>query len=582
VLAGVTFCALTLGDPTLKYLARQDAVLSVRRRHLESFGREFEGLSQRLTTDHERLGAIVLAGHIGHVGMITEAGRLWRESEARIHLLPQAIWAQLRSPDSNADFTTIEEMFRLLLELPSEKADGAHISERGRVAEFLRLCNLDVGELLATWLVAIASRQHELRGIVWTLLARVDVPEAVETVARMAAAAEEAASARGGFSPAAAMVGDPWRRSGRRLGESSRRRLQGIWRDDEESESVRWKAFHLWTFGVDQQVDALDVLRAVNGASPLYAATVATRARLGDKSAEPAFATLLSKSLRRARLGSRVWGPQIATTVDALLKQWDDPSGCSDDSYNLADLLTLAPRDEARKLLADHWAKIRCIPRFVQAALTIGGDELEALVAAGIAEWPKDGPAPLEHAVSYLDIGHEDGLVAPVDEGTIARLLPYTSLLGEFDLERMGEATRKHGFPLWGREHVGPFLSDRSRARVFPTPTTLCEELDEMVRDTRARSIRGQRWVEVAEERCDGLYDVLSVLNSWLSNNRTEHALELAADAVVALGRRSGIDVLANHSDLCDASQRRRVEDVALLVRRRSLAEEPLETTRAM
>ncbi|MEI9942083.1 MAG: hypothetical protein WDO69_33125 [Pseudomonadota bacterium] len=242
-----------------------------------------------------------------------------------------------------------------------------------------------------------------------------------------------------------------------------------------------------------------------------------------------------------------------------------------DDSYNFADLLTLAPVEDARKLLVRNWQRLRFVPRFVQAALTIGGAELEPLVAEAIAEWPTRKPDPLKFVVLHLESSFEDGLSIPIDKGRIARLLPYANRLGELGLLRLGKSARKRGLALWGREHIGPLLEDDHRAQVFPTELDVMRQLSDLLHDDRVRRLGLARLGELLEERSDGCYAPLDVLDQWLSENSGEPALEIAEEVIVAIGQRSGIEVLVRHSDLSNEAHRRRLADVEIQVRRASL-----------
>ena len=170
-----------------------------------------------------------------------------------------------------------------------------------------------------------------------------------------------------------------------------------------------------------------------------------------------------------------------------------------------------------------------------------------------------------------LDVGYEDGLIAPVDKDRIARLLPYADRLDEFDLQGLGRLARKHGFASWGRERIAPLLTDAARAVVFPTESDLKRQLDKLLLDEGTRQILAVRLTDTAEELSDGLYDPLTVLDEWLSLNSTDAALEIAAQMIVAFSRRSGGDILVRHSDMSNEAHRRRVADVDVQLRRASL-----------
>lgn len=349
---------------------------------------------------------------------------------------------------------------------------------------------------------------------------------------------------------------------------ASARKLRVMWEDSTETSVVRWQAFHLWKLGALRHAETLEILRAIPEDSPFFEEAIHSRALVGDKSAEAAFAKMLSRTSFGAIAGSRIWGPVISAALDVQLAQLGNhPNG----GYLLAELLTFAPATDARGLLIRNWAQLRLIPRFVSAALAVGGSELEALAAETIANWPIGESDPLEFAVLDLEMGYGDGLVAPVDKDRIARLLPYANRFDEFDLQRLGELARKYGFPLWGRERIAPLLGEPARAAVFPTESDLKRQLDELLLDEGSRQVRAMRLAEVAEEQSDGLYDPLMVLDEWLSGNTSDAALEIAAQMIVAFSRRLGGDILVRHSDMSQEVHRRRVADVDVQLRRASL-----------
>jgi hypothetical protein len=96
-------------------------------------------------------------------------------------------------------------------------------------------------------------------------------------------------------------------------------------------------------------------------------------------------------------------------------------------------------------------------------------------------------------------------------------------------------------------------------------------QLNELLADKVNGRNRVYHFAEHADELSDGLYDVLSVLDEWLYANKTEEGLRVAADVIVGLNRRVGVEVLKRHSDLTRASHVQRLADVQLIVQRASL-----------
>jgi hypothetical protein len=555
--AGIDFCSSQLGDPRTTYLPRSDAIAAAQRSHGGAVNRNFQLLAGHCDTDRVRGGAIRLAGYIGHVDMIRQSGRLWREAENPGALLPDALWAQLTAPAGQEDFSILEDMLGCYLDSvePTAPAYGT----RARVHELLRMSGLKIHSSSIPWLMARASSYPELWWLVCTLLAQADVPEAVEAIARLLAPNEDGTKARGSVSMGALLIGN-WPKS---IATAAADRLQTMWQNASEADGVRSHAFQLWKAQAGQRPDDIQILRSIGPASLMYEQALVTRALLGDKAVESAFAALLLKTQLWARLGARVWGPALEAAVDHLLAS-ESGTGLE----HIADLLTLVPPREARKLLVRHWARLRDRPPFVQAALAVGGAELESLAEQAIFDWPKGEPAPLEFAILQLEMGHEDGLNAPVDEARLERLLKYRTFFSDLELRNLGEVARKYGLAEWGRRHIAPLLTNAQRAAVFPTEDDVTQELDSIIEDTANSWLRAIRWAETATERGDGMFDALDILDRWLTDKRTDEAMSLAAEIVVELRKRDGISILERHTDHANELQVQRLADVALIVRR--------------
>ncbi|MCL2724583.1 MAG: hypothetical protein FWD69_09130 [Polyangiaceae bacterium] len=563
--AGIQFFGSRLGEPTASYADRDEAIAAVRRYHLTSLGDALSSLIPRLEEDRHRTDAIILCGFLATPKTLRLAMECWRSATDRHALLAASLWAQL-SATGAPDEPSIDELLREYASLSDEEGE-ASMSERTAVHVYLQ-CSKPV--MSAEMLAVLRDRtvpDETLRSLAWTLFPGVDHPTAVEVMSRLAADLEEQVKVEGGMPFGLMRFADEWTRGSRRMSTKATAHLRALWTRESESVSVRKWAFQLWLAGGAWDLNEL-VAVPVDG--PFGDAAIWARAKRADPSCAQLVAERFAKSTRWASVVAQVWSDALRQVTETHMQNLGNP--LSDRAHDVAQLLMRAPGQDARALLENHWERVRRSPCFIHAAIAIGGDRLQELVKEAIQSWPEGEESPFKHLTMHLHIHFEDE-ARFINQEVVQRLLPYIPRLEEFDVERIAEACRRRGFASWGRAYVAPLVSESVRRRVFPTEEDLKRELDDAVamNDDRAGFPEGYVWAERARERVDKTIDLVNVIDGWLEHSSIPRRLGVAADALIEIGERRGIEVLNRRIDANNVQQQHLLNSATTLIRRRSL-----------
>ncbi len=563
--AGIQFFGSHAGEPTVSYTDRDEAVAAVQRYHAASVVDAISSLIPTFEEDRHRTGAIILCGFLATPDALRLAMECWRSATSRNSLLAACLWAQL-SANGAPDEASIHELLGAYASLSDEEG-GALMSQRTAVHEYLRLGKPMMSPEMLAVLRDRTMRERTLRSLAWTLFRGVDHPTAVEVMSRLGAELEEQVKAEGGVPFGLMTFTDEWTRGSRRMSIAATAHLRELWTRESEPALVRKYAFRLWLAG-----DAWDLneLAGVPIDGSFGDDVIWARAKRADQSCASLVAERFAKSTRWANVAAQVWTDAIRRVTEAYMQNLAKP--LSDRAHDVAQLLMRAPEQDARALMEAHWERIRRNPYFIHAAIAIGGDRLQELVKEAIQTWPEGEGSPFKHLTMHLHIHFEDE-ARFVDQKVIERLLPYIPSLEEFDVVRIGEACRRRGFASWGRAHVAPLMSESARRRVFPTEEDLMRELDDAVARNRDRPVfpGGHVWAERARERVDEAIDLVKVIDVWLERSSVPRRLGVAADALIELGERRGIEVLSRRVDANHAQQQEVLNRATTLIRRRSL-----------
>lgn len=564
--AGIHFFASFLGDPTSSYAARAEAVEAVRRYHLDVLLDGVAAEMPELQEDEQRGGAILLCGFLRTSRSLGIAMDLWRGAVDQESLLAAALWSQLCAVDA-PDLSAIDELLKRYLAIPDAHDDDGKRSDRRDVHEYLRLGRPAMSDQTLQAIKERALREPELLSLIWSLCKGVDNPIAVEVMTRLAAALDESSAGQEGKPWGLSVFTDEWTRPGRRMSPESTACLRDLWKHPSESDSVKKYAFQLWITGNGW---SLNDVAAIPVDHPFAEDAIWARARHSDRSCSILVAERLAKSSRWSYFASRVWSDDLRKGVERQLEQLLEPN--SNEGHDLASLLMRIPREDARSMLDKYWDRLSGDPQFLQTALVVGGASIERRVAGALRNWPTPRVSPFHHLRVHLHLRFTDE-TEMVDDAAITRLLEYVAWLEPRDIEVIAESCRRRGISAIARARLAPSISEELRQKLFPTEEQLLCELDAIVaKSDDPKPIRqGEIWVRRATEASDGTVDLVAAVDRWLEQSASDARLRLAADALVEIGQRRGIEVLRRRVDSSIGWQRKLLERVTVLIQRFSL-----------
>ncbi len=260
----------------------------------------------------------------------------------------------------------------------------------------------------------------------------------------------------------------------------------------------------------------------------------------------------------------------------------------SNEHYGLAQLLRDIPVETAERLLIRHWAGLKSVPLFIQAALYIGTDGCRALVPRSAAG-NRSRADSFKHISSFFGF-QESGLSDRITIRHLETLLPYLSQLDDIAIGSIAVHCRRFGQWDWAVQYIQPELRRRAQTaprklddhppyvvrmalHLFPTDEELVAELDRIEQEQQSRH-RGSLSVfwENSIERGDDPNRPIKVLEDWVRRSPTSDRVRIAAMAVAGQGKRSDIQIVRRYYDPtthCELAPC--IADMEYAVRRRSL-----------
>lgn len=572
VYSAIDFCMTELADPHVSFAERDAAFSSMRFNFSQKVNDLLVSIIPKLRRDEHRIAAIRLAWFIRVPQQISVATNCWQASENKSKVLPEALWVALSVGDDCA-----VQFLDTLLRYYTEISSGGNEESLEDVSYRVKQCLADASPHLSLTLIkyfaGLDTARSELRSIMWNVLDRTDHPLALEAITRLAADLKEKSRATAVTYWGTMLLGNYWNPTGRPLSKASLDHLQVLWNNKAESKSVRACAFRLWAGSAG--TDRLEVLSRVATDDPLFKDVLWKRARLGDLSAVPFVADAFKDDVTWAHVAHHIWAPPLIDILDkhlsSLNKELSKISVQSSKMHDeLSDLLMQIPPETARILLLKYWDNLRMSSAFLCAALATGGEDLEALVENAVSAWPPANRDRL-NVIRFRLLADRAGEVSRVSTETFRRLLPLVQYMDESRAGHFAMECRRRGYGIWGRQHLAPVLPVKVRRTYFPSAQDLQEDFESLLRgDTHARD--GYQWAEWVNQRSDGVINVLNVIESCLTNNSNDQAVEMAAQAISALGQRRGIEILARYIDKRKEHHRQLLEQVTFSVRRQSLS----------
>ncbi len=421
---------------------RDQMIEHAKKRHKVQLLNELRGLLTSLSsTDKERKGSLALVGFLGFVELEKEIIDCWNLANDKEYVLADAIWAGSRCCTDRAD-KLLGPMMNYLASLSDKDKSNFEPSPRIQVSEELTFAmSRGISNEAINYFIGLQNSCDSLYWPIAIILERIDTPEAIECIVQFAA------KEKGTFF--AMYLSDTWnptRPAGRMLSQPSMEMLKKQWNSLEADGQVRYQAFRIWSNNAQQE--QLGILREIASESSLYRMAIRRRAQLGDMSVTKQLASLLLSDMHMFHITHNVWCDEIMAVTEHYMEALENkiPDETSDNTaYYLSRILTTIPSKDAETLLEKYWKYLKCIPRFVQAALYIGTEKTLRLADSSIRGCP--GKVPIFKQLHWFFGFSEERRQQYLTVKHLERLVPYFDNLDDDTLWHIAEFCQRIGIP---------------------------------------------------------------------------------------------------------------------------------------
>jgi len=575
--SGVKYCTSGFG-PTFSISDKlRDRIIDhSKRRHQDELIRQLKLLiNDTKATDDVREGVLSFSGFMSSEELSEYILPYWRSAVDKQRLLPEAIWAGIQCSGLKPEIV-LNELFDFWATLPEKSDEKNWRSPRNEVAEALRFSfRYGIDENTLDYLCEQQKKVGNLKWALAYMLEQVDSPRTMEMIVKTAADILRKIKETNGFSPWVTMLTDNWngrRGECRRLSDKSFTALYTIWTNTTDKH-VQEIAFRLWLTRVEKE--HIDILREISPTAGIYRTSLWKRAQLEDVTVMPDFLVVLKEESHWCYVAHHIWNPEIMGVVKQHILSFecdipkDFSGGRLNPHYEVSELLTKIPVQDAETLLVDHWNILGYSPRFVQAALYLSTKKSLDLAAVSIKQCPPEVNL-FEHIGMFFGFMSERRNF--LTQTKLNSLIPYIDRLSERDLGEAMEACARLGMPEWGKEHVVN-LSENYRRRYNPSDGDLMKDLDDFVNDQHG-IWRVDHWLEDFNHRNDSHKRALRIIDRWLENSKLDSkSFKLAATVLESVGSRKHINILHNRHPLNISASRLNaiIEDATFAIMKRTL-----------
>lgn len=540
--------------------SRDNMVAHVAAKQPEQFDEDIAAiLTSSSSSRRMRAAAFFLAGLSGHSTLGGVIAGCWKSESQKGDYLAEYIWSAARCFDGEGTVRVLDDAF----------SDIESMGEQRDVFINLKLDRLRLGfslhppRLAVDYLLQRAESEKLRHFIAWTL-GEIDDPRTV----RFKAAWEASVLSRHGL-----VVNDMrshWERRARKgdiMSPASRSCLAAQWQDGDIDDAERRIALAVWATCADPS--DMEVLAGLENDRVLRDTALRARLSLHDPSAED----LVIGRLRAGPhpfmwlwLADQLPADGVLREIPEILKRRGDHPEDNHNDWEWAaragDLLTRGDSRLAAKILLETWPSLGRQGPYVQAALFLGGGELQVLADEAVRS-AEDPSALFEFVTNYF-VGGINGHRGAAAEDQFRRLLPYLSHISAPCRAELRSRCEDRGW----KETAAQF-SDESRhawgnAEIRPRLDALMAE----------RS--GYRWLEGLKNALDRDLDrsiLMYELKEWLAVHPTLAALGVGCTILREVGTRSELDLLDRSLAASTAQGADAVSDTAYAVRRRTLHE---------
>lgn len=436
-----------------------------KKRHREQLLDELKQLlTSASSTDKERKGTLALAGFLEFSELEKEIADCWNLANNKEQVIAEAIWAGARCCNDQPDML-LGPMMQFLAGLSDERVSEFEESPKIRISDELSfalprgICNRVINYFISLYGVC-----RSLNWPIVIMLEHIDVPVAIELVVRFSAKEN-----RTFFSMHLPDSWDPTHPAGHRLSNQSMDQLKKLWSSLRTDGQVKYHAFRIWVNNAQQE--QIDILKEIPLDSSLYRMSIRKRAQLGDMSVVQQLVLLLSTDIHMFDVAHNVYCREILGVADKYLdsiknKIPNETSDYSDNvTYYLSRFLTSIPARDSETLLEKYWRHLRCIPKFVQAALYIGTEKSLRLADSSINGCPDKIPIfkGLNSTFGFFETGRREFLT----KQHLDRLAPYLDRYDEDILWRLADLSQRLGVPEWNKEQISNRLTGKWQAHFY-------------------------------------------------------------------------------------------------------------------
>jgi hypothetical protein len=524
-----------------------------------------------------RIGALRLSGYLGDPQLAESLEISWNHDTLKSDHLKDYLWACARCCGNNPD-RFLGPVCDSWAALPSQTDDNMPSPRDSLAAHEVRWAfQKDVPVSAIDYFIRRAACD-DLRWPITYMLHGIDYPSAVEFVIHELADTDRRLEGSKSFSPFSVSATDDWRRrqedQGRPMSPESRDRLLSLWQNQANDKHIRNQAFRFWA---STEADGdVAILRSVSASDPLADSALRYRLARKDRTGIPDLLLKLQDrdSSKRAywwQQGHSIWSDDLTHALEQELanrgtlvkREWENEFATD---YQTSQLIMALPRDEAESMLVRHWEHLQFCSYFVQAALYVATPSLLEKVANVINTCSNP-----KQMLKYIDMHYgirtknRGGIT---DKKQVEALLPYLDYMDDHTIYTFWEACNDRGWIDLRRHGLDERLKGRRFRNLFIDDDQIVSSLDEML----GRSHWIDHWIEEYLDSGASPDVIMNVMRKWLASHMNLAALQLAAQAVIQVGRRHDLQILDVPIGVPDArAAAALIADTAFAVKRRSL-----------
>jgi len=318
----------------------------------------------------------------------------------------------------------------------------------------------------------------------------------------------------------------------------------------------------------------LPILRSVEVSDFLADSVLWQRLKRKDHTAVPAFLLKLRGDTKNRsywwQLAHAVWCDELKGALEEELsarrasasREWGITT---DTDHQISQLIMALRPAQAEALLLEHWDHLQFSNEFLQAALYVATPPLLGHVEQAIKICPNPG-------IMFKHIHFQYGIRTKGRTGITHRsqfeaLGPYLDYMEDSTIYTFWEQCNEHGWFDLRRKFFDHRLGNKY-GKAYVDDNQIISSLDRLVEGKNIHWI--DYWIEEYLKSGFSAADVITIIGKWLAAQKTFAALRLAAMAVVHIGRRHDLQILAVPIEPKGAADVL-CADTAFAVKRRSL-----------